>query len=55
MLFSLEPNMLTQCRITLKNEGPGEPMSEGRMDWKELHAHYEKFYFHTKEDVHRSY
>lgn len=44
--------MLTQCKVTLKNNGSGEPMCEGGIDWKELNAHYETFYFQTKKDVH---
>jgi hypothetical protein len=27
-------------------------MGEGGMDWKELNAHYETFYFQTKKDIH---
>jgi hypothetical protein len=52
MLFSLKSSMLTQCRVTLNNNEAGEPMGEGGMDWKELSAHYETFYFQTKKDVH---
>jgi len=52
MFFPLESSMLTQCRITLKNNGSVEPMGEGGMDWKELNAHYETFYFQTKKDIH---